>query len=1553
VTITVNGVYTVGANQVLTFADPPDSTLLYGVYDLQGSAQLNILGSVSIQYGFSNITSAAIVVDGGTSFHIGTGGSVTVSAPEAGEGAWGFFDDYVSMSFSNDGTFAVSSGANTYAIQLRAGGVVSNTGTITAAVSSGSSTGLYVSDYSGSTTTFLNTGTITADTAIGTGYGDMLLTNSGAIHGLVDYFSSSGQDLYDGRGGTQTGGILFNGSGGVDTVYLGNDGETVTGGAGTLIATGGSGADTITGGSANDTIDGGGGNDILDGGGGVNTVSFASATTGVTVSLALQGSAQVTGVGSVTLSNFQNLTGSAYNDVLTGDANNNVIDGGGGNDVLTGGGGSDTFVIGPNGGSDTITDFTVSGAQADKIDLSSLYKYLSFAQILTAATQSAADTVFDLGGGRSLTLQNVQKGDLLASDFIFPTVPFQVSGGATLTTDPSLVLTVSTGPLVQFTDAIGGRFVNKGSLTLSGPSDSHFGVATIASGPQASAVFENDGSFSVNTALGTGVSFATTYNYGTFFVTGALGTVGANGDFINYGSVTVQGSPPAPGTVYGVYDSAYLFQNMAGATFQTSYLASGQPGNAVGVNMINGGQFTNAGALSVSATSDAKGLQVSTNVATTIVNSGTITATGLTSTGIAVINPNSPSFAVSLQNSGTITAQLAIAFGGALDASITNSGTINGVVALGGGQNQVVNTGVINGSFIPVNGAVDATINNSGTISGAIVLGNGNNHIVNTGVIGGGLTLGNGASDSFDSHLGTINGTVTVGIGTSTVTLGAEDNIVALAAGTHVVDGGGGTNTVSYASASSGVTVSLAALGTVQYTGISADTLSNFQKLIGSGFNDTLTASNGTSTLTGGGGADTFKVLSGGANTTITDFSHAQGDKIDLSALTQFSSLTDVLAASGQVGSNTVIALGSGFLTLNNVQKNSLTAADFVLGGTGHGLHINITYDASANAAPAGFRTAVQAAVDYFQNNFAGNATINIAVGWGEVDGTAMGAGAVGESTSFNGARLSYATVLNALAAADAGNPVAAAAIAALPASDPIGGVTFLVHTAEEKVLGLLNPNASAIDGYIGLSSSTSFTFDPNNRAVGGAYDAIGTIEHEISEVLGRRAHVGELVSGVPAEAPIDLFRYSSPNVHSWQAGPGFFSLDGVNPYKYFNDSTTNSGDAGDWATTTQIDAYDAYGHIGAEADASAADAILMNVLGYNYAWSSPYNPSPTYPYGGVQTAPAGGGTLYGGTAGDWLQGGPGNDILHGGPGFDHLDGGGGINTALYDGALHQYGFGAGYTQVIGGPEGGTDTLANIQRIQFVDGYLAFAPTDTAGQVYRLYEGTLGRAPDPAGLAAWTHGLNAGVTLLSVAGSLVGSAEFQGTYGALTDSGFVSLLYNNVLHRAADAGGLAYWTGLLAAGHSRAEVVLGFTESNEDIADLATPVQQGLWVQDAAAAQVARLYDTAFSRLPDATGLAYWTHALESGTTLLQVAQGFIASAEFQGPYGALDNAGFVSLLYNNVLHRAPDAGGLAYWVSLLNTGQDSRAQEVVGFSESAEHVGNTAPHIDQGIWLA
>jgi hypothetical protein len=41
----------------------------------------------------------------------------------------------------------------------------------------------------------------------------------------------------------------------------------------------------------------------------------------------------------------------------------------------------------------------------------------------------------------------------------------------------------------------------------------------------------------------------------------------------------------------------------------------------------------------------------------------------------------------------------------------------------------------------------------------------------------------------------------------------------------------------------------------------------------------------------------------------------------------------------------------------------------------------------------------------------------------------------------------------------------------------------------------------------------------------------------------------------------------------------------------------------------------------------------------------------------------------------------------------------------------------------------------------------------------------------------------------------------------------------------------------------------------------------------------------------------------------------------------------------------------VANWVGDLNNGM-TRAQVVLGFSESPEHIGNMAPYIDQGVWL-
>ena len=93
----------------------------------------------------------------------------------------------------------------------------------------------------------------------------------------------------------------------------------------------------------NDTLEGDGANNVLNGGAGTDTVSYEHAGAAVTVSLAMTAAQNTVGAGTDTLSAFENLTGSAFNDVLTGSTAANVLMGLAGNDTLNGGAGADTM----------------------------------------------------------------------------------------------------------------------------------------------------------------------------------------------------------------------------------------------------------------------------------------------------------------------------------------------------------------------------------------------------------------------------------------------------------------------------------------------------------------------------------------------------------------------------------------------------------------------------------------------------------------------------------------------------------------------------------------------------------------------------------------------------------------------------------------------------------------------------------------------------------------------------------------------------------------------------------------------------------------------------------------------------------------------------------------------------------------------------------------------------------------------------------------------------------------------------------------------------------
>nr|WP_256336945.1 DUF4214 domain-containing protein [Belnapia rosea] len=71
--------------------------------------------------------------------------------------------------------------------------------------------------------------------------------------------------------------------------------------------------------------------------------------------------------------------------------------------------------------------------------------------------------------------------------------------------------------------------------------------------------------------------------------------------------------------------------------------------------------------------------------------------------------------------------------------------------------------------------------------------------------------------------------------------------------------------------------------------------------------------------------------------------------------------------------------------------------------------------------------------------------------------------------------------------------------------------------------------------------------------------------------------------------------------------------------------------------------------------------------------------------------------------------------------------------------------------------------------------------------------------------------------MADLAGAFVSSAEFNARYPAVSNSGFVTLLYQNTLGREPDAGGLAGWTSYMDQGHSRVELLQLFADSQEFI----------------------------------------------------------------------------------------------------------------------------------------
>ncbi|QBE66264.1 DUF4214 domain-containing protein [Pseudoduganella lutea] len=283
----------------------------------------------------------------------------------------------------------------------------------------------------------------------------------------------------------------------------------------------------------------------------------------------------------------------------------------------------------------------------------------------------------------------------------------------------------------------------------------------------------------------------------------------------------------------------------------------------------------------------------------------------------------------------------------------------------------------------------------------------------------------------------------------------------------------------------------------------------------------------------------------------------------------------------------------------------------------------------------------------------------------------------------------------------------------------------------------------------------------------------------------------------------------------------------------------------------------------------------------------------------------AGGTTFYANSAGNHLAGGIGVDTFHQGAGSDTIAGGAGQDTVVFanDYAAYRV-LREGDTLTVTGE--GADILSGIEYLRFADRTL--------------------------GIDAFGAGVTDGNDII-IAPS--GSARIDGGGGR-----------DMVIFAGARAGYQvqADGDGYTVTGTASGTVDVVVDVERVQFADASVALDV-----DGAPGQLYRLYEAAFGRAPDQAGLGFWLAGADNGLALGNVAQAFAQSPEFGALYGTLDNAGFLTRLYINVLDREYDAAGYAYWLEVLDRGA-ARGDVLTGFSESAEFRATLVGAISDGI---
>lgn len=353
-------------------------------------------------------------------------------------------------------------------------------------------------------------------------------------------------------------------------------------------------------------------------------------------------------------------------------------------------------------------------------------------------------------------------------------------------------------------------------------------------------------------------------------------------------------------------------------------------GGIVSSSAITGTIAVQADSAITGVTINNSGTLVNSN-ANGVVISSTATAADASEIDLTVINAGTIS--------GSTTNGSIVSAGG--DDTITNTGTIRGLIDLGGGTNIVtINGGTVTGNVTTAGGTDTFGLLNSGTVTGNVNLGAGTNVATISGsTLTGGLTTGANTDTINIIGNSVVTGAVTMGDGTNTLNVSnstIRNNIVG-GAGADVVTllNGTVTGTINLGGGSSDI---LNISGTTAFT--TYDAISNAETL-----NVSATTVNIQHGLTG---VDTLRVNTGSTVNVSNSFNTAAAGTIVNSGTLRIGAGTTVSAAtvnmlSGNLSIDVVSATSAGKLVVGSdsagmgatsITINLANTANYIASGT-------------------------------------------------------------------------------------------------------------------------------------------------------------------------------------------------------------------------------------------------------------------------------------------------------------------------------------------------------------------------------------------------------------------------------------------------------------------------------------------------------------------------------------------------------------------------------------------------------------------------------------------